>query len=67
MSSYEFQFPFCIPGSTNTWQKTYELPKLDFEMQKDMIQNDFATTSDSFYFAEGKLIVHNKAAYSYSP
>lgn len=32
-----------------------------------MIQNDFATTSDSFYFSGGKLIVHNKAAYSYNP
>ena len=32
-----------------------------------MIQEDFATTSDSFYFAEGNLIVHNKAAYSYAP
>jgi hypothetical protein len=26
LSEFEFPFPFCMAGSTNTWQYTYELP-----------------------------------------
>ena len=29
----------------------------------DMIENPFETKSDSFYFVNGKLIMHNKASY----
>jgi protein unc-119 len=29
----------------------------------DMIENPFETKSDSFYFVDGKLIMHNKASY----
>jgi len=32
-----------------------------------MIESPFETVSDSFYFVEGKLVMHNKAAYSYAP
>jgi hypothetical protein len=56
-----------MPGSTNTWTKVYQLPELSGKMQAEMIENEFETQSDSFYFADGKLIVHNKAAYSYNP
>ena len=28
-----------------------------------MIDNPFETKSDSFYFVDGKLIMHNKASY----
>ena len=31
----------------------------------DMILNPFETKSDSFYFVNGKLIMHNKASYKY--
>lgn len=30
-----------------------------------MIQSPFETRSDSFYFVDNKLIMHNKADYSY--
>jgi hypothetical protein len=30
-----------------------------------MIVNPWETKADSFYFMEGKLIVHNKSEYSY--
>ena len=30
-----------------------------------MILNPFETKSDSFYFVNGKLIMHNKASYKY--
>lgn len=31
-----------------------------------MINNPYATKSDSFYFVDNKLIMHNKAEYSYN-
>ena len=31
-----------------------------------MVQNPFQTKSDSFYFVDGKLVMHNKADYAYN-
>ena len=31
----------------------------------DMIANPFETKSDSFYFVNNKLVMHNKASYKY--
>lgn len=31
-----------------------------------MIDNPFETKSDSFYFVDGRLVMHNKADYSYN-
>lgn len=30
-----------------------------------MVENPFETRSDTFYFVDGKLVMHNKAEYSY--
>ena len=65
LKEFEFKFPFCVPNSTNQWQYVYDLPVLSPEMQEEMVNAPFETHSDSFFFAEGKLIVHNKASYSY--
>lgn len=65
LSEFEFNFPFCVPKSTNQWQYVYELPQLSEEQQEEMINAPFETQSDSFFFAEGHLICHNKAAYKY--
>ena len=65
LSEFEFTFPFCVPNSTNTWQYVYDLPELSPEQQQLMIENPYETKSDSFFFADGKLIVHNKASYRY--
>ena len=32
-----------------------------------MIDNPWLTKSDSFYFVEDKLVMHNKALYNYGP
>lgn len=32
---------------------------------QEMIDHPFETKSDSFYFVDDKLIMHNKAEYSY--
>lgn len=35
-----------------------------FAVEK-MIAHPYATKSDSFYFVDGKLVMHNKADYAY--
>mmetsp|Transcript_75973 Transcript_75973/g.164411 ORF Transcript_75973/g.164411 Transcript_75973/m.164411 type:complete len:262 (+) Transcript_75973:46-831(+) len=65
VKSFDFSFGFCIPGSVNTWESVYSLPPLPDSLVSDMIDNPYETQSDSFYFVNGKLIMHNKASYKY--
>ena len=93
--SYDFNFHFVMPNSTNTWEAVYDLPELSeaegtvircdhvscslcmraqsfffwlsLLAEQDMIANPYEATSDSFYFVEDKLVMHNKAAYCYDP
>ena len=44
----------------------YDFPKLDSELIRQMVAHPFDTRSDSFYFVNGKLVMHNKADYSYN-
>mmetsp|Transcript_34391 Transcript_34391/g.120097 ORF Transcript_34391/g.120097 Transcript_34391/m.120097 type:complete len:151 (+) Transcript_34391:514-966(+) len=67
IKSYDFSFGFCIPGSTNTWEAVYCLPPMDEALIDDMIAHPYQTESDSFYFVNGELIMHNKALYKYVP
>lgn len=32
-----------------------------------MIQSPYETKSDTFFFVENKLIIHNRAEYNYAP
>ncbi|XP_060870788.1 protein unc-119 homolog B [Metopolophium dirhodum] len=66
LKTFDFEFGFCIPHSKNTCEHIYKFPKLDPESIKEMIQNPFETKSDSFYFVEDRLIMHNKAEYAYN-
>ncbi|KAI2651077.1 hypothetical protein H4Q32_019087 [Labeo rohita] len=52
LKSFDFEFGFCIPSSKNTL--------------REMILHPYETQSDSFYFVDNKLVMHNKADYSYS-
>ncbi|CAM9396614.1 unnamed protein product [Scytosiphon promiscuus] len=65
VKSYDFGFGFCIPASTNTWDAVYQVPPLDEDL--NMIANPFETKSDSFYFVDDELVMHNKASYKYVP
>ena len=67
IKSFEFKFDFCIPNSTNTWESIYTIPEIDPDLKRQMISEPWHTRSDSFYFVENKLIMHNKAIYNYSP
>jgi hypothetical protein len=65
--SYEFKFGFVIPKSTNTWEFIYDLPELSVEEANEIISAPWEVKSDSFFFAEDKLIIHNRAVYNYAP
>jgi len=67
IKSFDFTFPFCIPNSTNEWETLYSLPELGKETVDDMTKSPWETKSDSFYFVDGELIMHNKAEYNYAP
>ena len=66
LKSFDFDFGFCIPDSKNTVEHIYDFPKLESETIKQMVANPFETKSDSFYFVDGNLVMHNKADYSYN-
>ncbi|XP_067015193.1 protein unc-119 homolog B isoform X2 [Anabrus simplex] len=65
LKSFDFEFGFCIPNSKNTCEHIYEFPTLAPDLVKEMISHPFETRSDSFYFVDDRLIMHNKADYAY--
>ena len=67
IKSFEFKFDFCIPNSVNTWEYVYTVPEIEPKLKQQMIDEPWHTRSDSFYFVEDKLIMHNKAIYNYGP
>jgi protein unc-119 len=67
LKSFDFNLEFCIPGTMNTWEVIYEMPSIPEHTKAEMIAAPWETKSDSFYFVENKLIMHNKAEYNYSP
>ena len=44
----------------------YEFPELNAEEVSQMVAAPFETKSDSFYFVDDVLVMHNKADYSYN-
>ena len=67
IKSYEFKFGFCIPGSKNTLEVIYDLPQLTPEEKEEMIRSPWETKSDTFFFVDNQLIIHNRAEYNYAP
>lgn len=65
IKSFDFTFGFCIPNSTNSWEAIYDMPELTPEEKEYIIANPFVTKSDSFYFVNNVLVMHNKAEYAY--
>ncbi|KAL8621517.1 hypothetical protein ACOMHN_026189 [Nucella lapillus] len=66
LKCFDFEFGFCIPHSRNTVEHIYEFPELPSDQMREMIARPYETRSDSFYFVEDKLIMHNKADYAYN-
>ncbi|XP_025055076.1 protein unc-119 homolog B [Alligator sinensis] len=66
LKNFDFDFGFCIPSSRNTCEHIYEFPQLSEDLIRLMVENPYETRSDSFYFVDNKLIMHNKADYAYN-
>ena len=66
LKSFDFTFPFCPPNTVNTWEFIYEMPELDAALKEELIFAPYETQSDSFYFVDGTLVMHNKAEYSFA-
>ncbi|CAB1319657.1 unnamed protein product [Coregonus sp. 'balchen'] len=65
LKNFDFDFGFCIPNSRNTCEHIYEFPQLPEDLIRLMVEHPYETRSDSFYFVDNKLIMHNKADYAY--
>lgn len=65
LKSFDFTFGFCMPNSKNTCEHIYEFPRLNEAEIKEMVERPYETKSDSFYFVNNELIMHNKADYAY--
>mmetsp|Transcript_17718 Transcript_17718/g.24772 ORF Transcript_17718/g.24772 Transcript_17718/m.24772 type:complete len:189 (-) Transcript_17718:338-904(-) len=65
VKSWEFKVDFCMPGSVNNWEAMYDLPAMKKDMVDEIVSNKHPSESDSFYFVDGKLVMHNKATYTY--
>uniref|UniRef100_A0A8C6US52 Unc-119 homolog 1 n=1 Tax=Neogobius melanostomus TaxID=47308 RepID=A0A8C6US52_9GOBI len=66
LKNFDFDFGFCIPNSRNTCEHIYEFPQLPEDLIRQMVERPYETKSDSFYFVDNKLIMHNKADYAYN-
>ncbi|XP_063067485.1 protein unc-119 homolog B-like [Engraulis encrasicolus] len=66
LKSFHFDFGFCIPNSRNTCEHIYEFPQLSDSMIRQMVDHPYETRSDSFYFVDNRLVMHNKADYAYN-
>ncbi|XP_034095408.1 protein unc-119 homolog B-like [Gymnodraco acuticeps] len=66
LKSFDFDFGFCIPNSRNTCEHIYEFPQLSESLVRQMVECPYETRSDSFYFVENRLVMHNKADYAYN-
>ncbi|KAA0198643.1 hypothetical protein FBUS_06368 [Fasciolopsis buskii] len=66
LKSFDFNFGFVIPESINSVEHIYELPKLSDKEIQEIVAHPYETQSDSFYFVDGKLVMHNKAVYAYN-
>ncbi|XP_059208143.1 protein unc-119 homolog B [Centropristis striata] len=66
LKSFDFEFGFCMPSSKNTCEHIYEFPPLCEDLIREMVLHPYETQSDSFYFVDNKLVMHNKADYSYN-
>merc|ERR1712032_927748 len=63
--NFDFTSPFVIPNTRNTWEMIYHKPAFNDEWKAALINNPWETKSDSFYFVNDQLVMHNRANYSF--
>ena len=67
IKSYDFNVNFCIPGTTNAMEAIYDLPELTEEEKEDIRSSPWEVKADSFFFVDGRLVIHTRSEYDYSP
>ena len=67
LRSYEFEFGFVMPKSTNSWEFIYDLPELTEAEKLEIIAAPWEVKSDSFFLIDGVIEIHNRAEYNYAP
>ena len=65
IAMYEFKLPFCSPNSKNQVEYVYEVPQLEDSIVQEILTKKLSTHSDTFFFADGEIIMHNKAEYTF--
>jgi len=65
--SFDFSMPYVIPSTANTWEFMYDVPELNDEWKAALIASPWESRSDSFFFVNEQLVMHNKAEYNYAP
>jgi len=65
LKSFDFTFGFCMPKSKNSCEHIYDFPTLTEDEIAEMVACPYETKSDSFYFVNNQLVMHNKADYAY--
>jgi len=66
LKSFDFEFGYVMPLSRNSMEHIYEFPVLNDDEMREMIACPYETRSDSFYFVDDQLVMHNKADYAYN-
>ena len=65
IKSFQFNFPFCAPNATNEWEYVYQFPKIEEAMKEEMLACPAETKSETFFFVDQKIVLHNKADYKF--
>ncbi|KAL1110304.1 hypothetical protein AAG570_008381 [Ranatra chinensis] len=52
-----------VPYDMKSVDLIYRMPKLPHHLVREMVYAPYATMSDSFYFADGNLVLHRKSRY----
>ena len=65
VKTYDFKTGFCIPHTVNSWETIYLLPELDEDTKQEMLENPGEAKSDSYFFIENQLIMHQRCRYNY--
>ena len=66
VKSFDFKFGFVPPNTRNSWDVIYDVPLLEDGLVNEMLACPYETKSDSFYFVDDELIMHNMAEYRYT-
>lgn len=66
LHQFSSKFGHVNPNCTIDWEVVYNMPSLSREEKQEIIDAPWEVKSDTFFFAEGKLIIHNRMEYNYA-